>query len=372
MIPVFKPCFGEEELNALRQPFESGWIGLGPQTTLFEEKFAKYLGINHAAALNSCTAALHLAFEVIGVQGAEVITTPMTFVSTNHAIRYCGGEPVFCDIEEDTLSIDADKIEALITEKTKALVIVHFGGAPCDMEKILDICRRHNIVLVEDCAHACGGAYKGKNLGTFSKYGCFSFQAVKNLAVGDGGMLVTSDPLIDNKIRSLRWVGINKDTWSREEADTKNYSWFYSVDALGYKYHMNDIAASIGLVQLSKLETMNARRRAICCRYVEAFSEVEGIAVPRYRTGIDESACHNFVIRVEKRDWLNDELKKKGISTGVHYIPNNHYEMYKGFRGATPVADRVWKQILTLPVFPDLTDTQVDYIIKSIISLMRG
>jgi perosamine synthetase len=372
MIPVFKPCFGEDEINALREPFETGWIGLGPKTVAFEEAFAAYIGVNHAAALNSCTAALHLAFEIVDVKDAEVITTPMTFVSTNHAILYGGGTPVFCDIEEDTLSIDADKIEALITPKTKAVVIVHFGGAPCDMDKIVDICKRHNLALIEDCAHACGGSYKGKKLGTFGDIGCFSFQAVKNLAVGDGGMLVCNDPIIDTKTRSLRWVGINKDTWSREETDSKRYSWFYSVDALGYKYHMNDIAAAIGLVQLAKLETMNGRRRDICRRYAEAFAAVDGLGLPRYRTGIEESACHNFVIRTKKRDWLNSELKQRGISTGVHYIPNNHYDMYKPFGAPTPVSDAVWQELLTLPVYPDLTDEQLEYVVAAVVELMKA
>jgi perosamine synthetase len=366
MIPIFKPSYGEEELNALREPFETGWLGLGPKTTLFERQFADYLGARHAVGLNSCTAALDLAFKIIGVEGHEVISTPMTFVSTNHAILYNGGIPVFCDIEEDTLCIDAEKIEALITPKTKAVAVVHFGGVACDMEHILDICRRHNLILVEDCAHACGGKYRGRPLGTFSDYACFSFQAVKNLAVGDGGMLVTGDDEVNARARSLRWMGINKDTWAREDQDGKRYSWAYSVEELGYKFHMNDIAAAIGLVQLSKLEAMNARRREICRRYVEAFSGIEGISVPRYRTGLEESACHNFVIRTDKRDWLHSELQKLGISTGVHYIPNNQYAMYRDFRGTTPVAERVWLQLLTLPVYPDLTDAQLDYIIDSV------
>lgn len=372
MIPIFKPCYDEAELEALREPFETGWLGLGPKTALFEQKFAAYLGAKHAVALNSCTAALDLAFKIIGIEGSEVISTPMTFVSTNHAILYNGGTPVFCDIEEDTLCIDAGKIEALVTPKTRALAIVHFGGVACDMERILDICKRRNLVLVEDCAHACGGKYHGRPLGTFSDYACFSFQAVKNLAVGDGGMLVTGSDEINARSRSLRWMGINKDTWAREDPAGKRYAWAYSVDELGYKMHMNDISAAIGLVQLEKLETMNARRREICRRYVEAFSDIGEIAVPRYRTGIGESACHNFVIRTPRRDWLHDELQKLGISTGVHYIPNNHYAMYRSCRGATPVAERVWQQLLTLPVYPDLTDDQLKYVIDSVRKLMEG
>jgi len=367
MIPVFRPSFSEEEWLALKEPFESGWIGLGPKTAEFEKKFAEYIEVDHAVALNSCTAALHLALALCKVNGAEVITSPMTFVSTSHAILYNGGEPVFCDIEEDTLCINAEKIEELITPRTKAVLVVHYGGQPCDMDMIMDICRRHKLKLVEDCAHSCGGWHKDRRLGSFGDFGCFSFHAVKNLATGDGGMVTTNDSSADARLRTMRWVGINKDTWSRQDTENKKYSWFYNVEEAGFKYHMNDITAAIGLVQLSKLETMNERRRQICLRYSEVLKDVEWIKTPVYRTGIEESACHNFVIRTPLRDILNEELKKKGISTGVHYIPNNHYQMYKKCRGKTPVSDRVWRELLTLPVFPDLTDQDVDYIIESIL-----
>lgn len=369
MIPVFKPNFGKEEWLALRDVFESGWLGLGPKTEEFEKRFAEYIGVKHAIALNSCTAALHLALSLCEIKGSEVITTPMTFISTNHAILYNGGEPVFCDIEADTLCIDATKIEPLITKKTKAIVIVHYGGQACDMETIIEICNRYNLMLVEDCAHACGGSYKGKRLGSFGDFGCFSFHAVKNLATGDGGMITTDNPELNKKLRSLRWLGITKDTWSRQDLNGKRYSWYYFVEDLGFKYHMNDIASAIGLVQLSKLEASNARRREICLRYCEAFSDIGWIKIPRYRTGIDESSCHNFVIRTPIRDILNEELMKKGISTGVHYIPNNHYPLYKKFRGNTPVSDLVWKEILTLPVYPELKDEELEFIIRSIIEI---
>jgi perosamine synthetase len=372
MIPVFKPNYGEEEWMALRSVFESGWIGLGPKTEEFERRFAEYIGVKYAIALNSCTAALHLALFLCEIKGAEVITTPMTFISTNHAILYNGGVPVFCDIEEDTLCIDATKIESLITQKTKAIVIVHYGGQACDMDEILKICNKYNLKLIEDCAHACGGSYKGKKLGSFGDFGCFSFHAVKNLATGDGGMITTNNPESDKRLRSLRWLGITKDTWSRQDAEGNGYSWYYSVEEVGFKYHMNDIASAIGLVQLSKLEASNARRRQICLRYLKAFSDIKWIKVPSYRTGIEESSCHNFVIRTPFRDLLNEELTKRGISTGVHYIPNNHYPLYKKYHGKTPVSDLVWKEILTLPVYPELTDEEVDFIIKSVIEVGEG
>lgn len=364
MIPVFKPCYGKEELEALREPFETGWIGLGPKTKLFEEKFADYIGVKYAVATNSCTASLHLAMKVMGVEGNEVITTPMTFVSTNHSILYNSGIPVFCDICPDTLNIDHEKIEKLITNKTRAIVTVHYGGHACNMNVIKEIARKHNLVVIEDAAHGCGGEYEGKKLGSLGDIGCFSFHAVKNLATADGGMITTNDKEIYEKLLKLRWVGITKDTWSREDKDQR-YSWYYNVEEVGFKYHMNDINAAIGLVQLAKLDWMNDRRREITQKYNKAFAVLDWIETPPLKS-YAKSACHNYVIKTKERDKLNIFLKDKGITTGVHYIPNNHYDMYKNCRGETPVCEEVWLKLLTLPLFPDLTDEQVDIIIETI------
>lgn len=364
MIPVFKPCYGKEELEALKEPFESGWIGLGPKTKEFEKKFAAYIGVKYAVATNSCTASLHLAMRVMGVKNREVITTPMTFVSTNHAILYCSGNPVFADIYPDTLNINPERIKELITKKTSAIIAVHYGGHPCDMDVINEIAQRHGLVVIEDAAHACGGEYKGRKTGSLGDIACFSFHAVKNLATADGGMVTTNDPEIYSRLLKLRWLGISKDTWAREDKDNK-YSWYYNVEEVGYKYHMNDIAAAIGLVQLGKLDKMNDRRREITKKYNEGFTDLDWIEIPVVK-GYAKSACHNYVIKTEERDRLNSYLQDKGISTGVHYIPNNHYEMYKDCRGETPVCEDVWTKLLTLPLFPDLTDAQADMIIENV------
>lgn len=364
MIPVFKPSFGEEELEALRGPFQSGWIGLGPKTREFEERFAEYIGTKFAVALNSGTAALHLALKVIGIEGWEVITTPMTFISTNHAILYNNGIPVFADIEPDTLNIDPKEIKKQITSKTKAIIVVHYGGHACDMDPVLEIAKERNIWVIEDAAHGCGGEYKGQKLGSIGDIGCFSFHAVKNLSTGEGGMITTDDPELYGRLLKLRWMGISKDTWSREEKD-KKYSWYYNVEELGFKYHMNDIPAAIGLVQLKKLEGMNRRRREITERYNRGLKGLPWLETPTVKP-YAKSSHHNYVIKVEKRDQLNIYLQEKGISTGVHYIPNNHYEMYHQYRGETPIADSVWRTLLTLPLFPDLKDDEVDYIIQEI------
>ena len=366
MIPVFKPCYGEGELEALREPFRTGWLGLGPKTKEFEDKFAEYIGVSFSVGVNSATAALHLALKVMDVEGCEVITTPMTFVSTNHAILYANATPVFCDIEPDTLNIDANKIEALVTEKTKAIMVVHYGGYACDMDPILDIAKRHSLKVVEDNAHGCGGDYKKQKLGSVGDIGCFSFHAVKNLATGDGGMVTTDDPEIYERLKRLRWMGITKDTWNREEKDSKKYSWYYDVAELGFKYHMNDITASLGLVQLAKLDEMNSRRREISRIYTEALSEIGWIETPVIKDYMTRPAFHNYVIKTDYRDQLNDYLKAKGISTGVHYIPSNHYDLYCNSRGKTPISDKVWKRLLTLPLFPDLGSEDIKKIIGAI------
>jgi len=364
MIPVFKPSFGEEELEALREPFKTGWIGLGPKTREFEQRFAEYIGTRFAVAVNSGTAALHLALKVIEIKEMEVVTTPMTFISTNHAILYNGGIPVFADIEPDTLNINPVEIEKNITSKTKAIVVVHYGGHGCDMDPILEVAKKRSIWVVEDAAHGSGGEYKGQKLGSIGDIACFSFHAVKNMSTGEGGMITTDDPEIYGRLLKLRWMGITKDTWSREEKDRK-YSWYYNVEEVGFKYHMSDIAAAIGLVQLRKLEKMNLRRKEITERYNEGLKRLKWLEIPVIRPYAKPSH-HNYVIKIEKRDQLNIYLQEKGISTGVHYIPNNHYEMYHSFRGETPVSDSVWKRLLTLPLFPDLNGEEVNFIIKEI------
>ncbi len=365
MIPVFKPAYDNEELEALREPFASGWIGLGPKTRKFEEKFAQFISTKHAVGLNSGTAALHLAMQVMGVSGGEVITTPITFVSTNHAILYNNATPVFADVEEDTLNIDPLEIEKLITKQTKAIVAVHYGGHACQMDAIMDLAGKHKLKVIEDCAHSCGGRYNGQPTGSIGDVGCFSFHAVKNLACGEGGMITLNDQELDTRLRSLRWLGITKDTWDR--AKTEAYSWFYNVEEVGYKAHMNDIPAALGLVQLRKLEKLNERRRQIVKQYNTAFSEAEWLITPVEKS-YTRSALHNYVIKLEQRDKFVQYMADKGISTGVHYYPNHLYPVYKPYYRKLPVAESVWHKIVTLPLFPDLTQSQIDYIIETVLA----
>jgi perosamine synthetase len=365
VIPVFKPSFGDEEFTQVRQALESGWVGLGPKVAEFERRFAAYIGVPHGVGLSSGTAALDLAMRMAEVQEREVITTPLTFVSTNHAILYNGGIPVFCDIEPDTLNIDARKIEALVTPRTRAIMVVHYGGHACEMDAILEIAQRHRLVVVEDCAHATGGEYRGRRLGSLGDFACFSFHAVKNLAMGEGGLVTARREPDDALLRRLRWVGISKSTWDRSDQSSKRYSWYYDVAELGFKCHLNDIAAGIGLAQLDKLERTNARRRAITEAYNAAFKDLDWLETPVVKVYAG-SSYHNYVVRTSHRDRLHTHLAERGISTSVHYVPNHHYDLYKPFGADVPVCDEVWTRILTLPLFPDLAEVDVARVIEGV------
>ncbi|HEY3176828.1 MAG TPA: DegT/DnrJ/EryC1/StrS family aminotransferase [Candidatus Polarisedimenticolia bacterium] len=372
MIPVFRPSYGEEEVEAVRRVLASGWAGLGPETQRFEEAFGAYIGVPHALATNSCTAALHLAMIAAGVEGGEVISPSLTFVSTNHAILYAGARPVFADVEEETLTIDADAVERLITPRTRAITAVHYGGHPARMDRLREIASSRGISLIEDAAHACGAAFRGQKVGSLGDIACFSFHAVKNLATGEGGMLTFSRADLESRLRRLRWLGIDRSTYDRAGSG-RTYSWSYEVEELGFKYHMNDIPAAIGLVQLAKLETMNQRRRAIAALYDEAFQQCGGIRTPVTRDGV-VNATHNYVIRVdeERRQPLIDRLAQRGIAAGVHYIPNHLYALYAGDRCRLPVTERVFKTLVTLPLFPDMTQEQIERVIEAVRSFTQA
>lgn len=379
MIQVFKPSLGQDELNALAEIFKSGWIGLGPKTAEFENRFAEYVGAKYAVAVNSATAALHLACLALGIgPGDEVLVPTMTFVSTAHAPMYCGATAVFVDIDANTLNVDPKDVQRKITSKTKAIIPVHFGGHACPMEEIWEIASQHQLYVIEDAAHACGGDYKGQKIGGLAPtdFTCFSFQAVKNLPVGDGGMITTNRVELVQILNKLRWCGIDKSTWDRTEEVVMEqqagfrrfakYGWYYEVHELGYKFHMNDIAAVIGLEQLKKLDANNNRRRQIVETYNQAFKEIpwiERIVEKDYA----RSACHNYVIKTPYRDQLNIYLKDAGIATGVHYLPIHLQPYYRRLsKTSHPVAERIWTQLLTLPLYPSMTNDDVDYVITSV------
>jgi perosamine synthetase len=364
MIPVFRPSCSDAEIAAVTEALRSGWWGIGPKTAEFEKAFAHYLGVPESVGLNSATAALHLALKVLGVEGGEVITTPMTFISTNHAILYNGATPVFCDVEPDTLNIDPAWIERSLTPRTKAIMVVHYGGHPVDLDAIRGLAGARGIPVVEDAAHACGSRYKGRLIGSDAEMACFSFHAVKNLAMGEGGAIVARDAAHLKRIRHLRWMGINKDTWERA-ADGATYSWAYNVEEVGFKYHLSDISAAIGIAQLGRLEELNERRRAIVHRYDEAFAGLAWLTRP-VEKAYSTSSRHNYVVRVDRRDDFMKHLGARGVMTGMHYIPNHLYEMYRPYRRALPVVEREWQRVVTLPLFPSMTESEVGQVVDAV------
>jgi perosamine synthetase len=369
-IPVFKPKINKDAVfHELAEVFDSGWLTLGPKTRQFEEQFAKFVDARYAVALNSATAALQLSCCAINLnEGDEVILPALTFVATGLAPLYCHATPVFADIEADTLCIDPLDVERRITHRTKAIIPVHFAGHAARMADILTIARQYNLAVIEDAAHATGGSYKGRSLGTFGTTGCFSFQAVKNLTTGDGGMLVAEDEEIIDRVRRLRWFGISKETWER--TDHAAYSWDYSVDEIGFKFHMNDVIAAIGLAQLREVETDNATRRRIVEQYNTAFSEAGWLTIPVEKP-YAQSSWHAYVVKVPKRDELIRYLSQREITATVHYRPIHHYRVFGGIDANLPVTEREWTKLVTLPLYPDMTDDDIGRVIDGVLSFGR-
>lgn len=360
MIPLLRPSVTQAEIDAVVETLKSGWWGLGPKTAQFEKEFAAYIGVKHAIALNSATAALHLALEAMDLPAGEVIVPPITFVSTAWAVIYAGHKPVFADVDEKTLNISSESIEKAITPQTRAIIPVHYSGRPVDLAAI----EHFGLPVIEDCAHACGARYGGKPVGS-RNIGCFSFHAVKNLATGDGGMITTNDSALAQKLVPLRWVGIDKSTWVRAE---RHYGWDYHVISKGYKVHMNDLAASLGLAQLRRLDEMNRRRREIADIYRQELSNLDWLQLPEPSDETRESSWHCFAVRLERRDDFIKWLLDHEISAGVHYRPTYHHPAFKEFADPAdfPVAEREWQRLATIPLFSALTDSELDHIIATI------
>jgi perosamine synthetase len=356
MIPIFKPSYTNLERTYVNAVLESGWWGLGPMTERFEKKFAEYVGAKYAVAVNSATAALDLALRVHNIHDGEVIIPALTFVSDGLAALYSNNKVVFADINEDTLDIDWADVYQKVTKKTKAIIPVHYGGknAKVPNDYPIQYDGGQPIIVIEDAAHAAGS----KN--AFPNTTCWSFHAVKNLATGDGGMITTNDEEIYKKLIPMRWCGIDKSTWERSQ---KKYGWDYSIDTIGYKCHMNDITAALGLAQLERLEEMNGKRKLRVLQYLEELRNITWLKLPKWDTN---SSWHMFVVRIaeEDRNRFIDYMLAHGISVGVHYKPLNTYDIFP--KTKLPVTDRVWKTLVTMPLYPDLTDEDFNHIINTV------
>jgi dTDP-4-amino-4,6-dideoxygalactose transaminase len=374
-IPFALPDIGEEEISEVVDSLRSGWLTTGPKTKRFEQYFADFIGSGvEAIAVNSATSGLHLALEALGIgPGDEVITTVHTFTATAEVIRYLGANPVFVDINLATLNIDASKIEAAITPRTKAIMPVHFGGLACDMQSILTIAQKHQLKVVEDAAHAIPTTYQGKLIGSLdSDVTVYSFYATKTIATGEGGMLVTRNPEIAQRCRTMRLHGINRDAFDRYTS-TKP-SWYYEVVAPGFKYNMTDVAASLGIHQLKKAKTLQQQRAAIANRY-----NIELAGLPLHLPALpadgDIHSWHLYVIRLAdsvqvSRNNFIEQLAAKGIGCSVHYIPLHLHPYWRDTYNLCledfPQASYASERIVSLPIYTKMTEADQTHIIEII------
>lgn len=368
-VRLFKPSVGKDELESIQDSFNSAWLGLGPKVTEFERRWSGYIGSQESVGVNSCTAALHLALSAYRFpEGKKVLVPALTFAATAMAVLYNRLIPVFVDIDESTLGISLEDLERKVDKDCVAVMPVHFGGHPVPMDSLVSWAKSHGLKVIEDCAHSAGGKYKGKALGTWGDIGCFSFEEKKCMTTGDGGMISSDDPELLKPLRQSRWIGINKDTWERYEEselgrpDTN--SWYYEISDIGYKYNMNDLMASIGLVQLKKLDRMNQRREEILRQYLASIQDLAQIeaAFPYH---LQDSSYWAYMVRVQNRESFIEHMRDHGIATSVHYMPLPKQPLFMKYPAETPVADKVWKELVTLPLFPDLTAEEIEYVIAS-------
>ena len=357
-IKLFDPHYGKAEEKAILKVLKSGYwasgSGLG-NVEYFERNVKKYLKSKNCIAVNSGTAALNLALSLIDIKNKEVILPSLTFVSTAHAIKVNGGIPKFVDVDSKSLCIDTNKIEAAITKKTRAILPVHFGGTPCNLDKIISLCKKFNLELVEDAAHAIGTTYRNKKIGTHGTAVCFSFHPVKNLAMPMGGLISINHPN-HKKLRIIlearRWSGIT----NRKDTD-------YDIKELGWNYYMNEFSAAIGLVQLKKLDKLNRIRHTICKSYHKKINVEQKMPISL------DSSYHFYWILVKNRKNFRENMSKYGIETGTHYKPVHQMSMYKQ-KKHLPVTEKIGETIVTLPTSPNLNKRQIDFIIESVNKLL--
>ncbi len=371
------PYIGSEEIEAVRETLESGWIGTGPRVSQFEDAFARYIGANHAVALNSCTACLHLALLTVGIKpGDEVITTPLTFAATANAIIHAGAVPVFVDVDRSTMNIDPSAIERAITPRTRAILPVHFAGRPCDMDAIGRVAREYGLIVVEDAAHCIEGWYRGRKIGTISPVTCFSFYVTKNMTTAEGGMFCTHDPELAARTKMYGLHGLSQDAWKRfSDSGYKHYEVVFP----GFKYNMTDIAAALGLCQLPRVERWLTRREEIWAQYDEAFAGLP-CWTPAPAEPETRHARHLYTLLVDcgsldiSRDEIMTELHRKGIGTGVHYRSLHLHPYYRerfGFQAEDfPNAAWISERTISLPLSAKLSDENVQYIIQEVKGLL--
>lgn len=370
-VPLADIDFGIEEEQAVQRVVRSRWLSMGEETQQFETEFAAYLGVKHAIAVANATAALHLACVAAGVgAGDEVIVPSLTFVATANAVRYTGARPVFADIESlDWLTISPDAIERCISDRTKAILVVHYGGYACDMPLILEIARKRNLVVLEDAAHAIGSQLDGRKLGTWGKIGCFSFFSNKNMTTGEGGMLVTDDDETAARLRILRSHGMTSLSWDRH----KGHAWTYDVVDLGYNYRIDEIRSALGRVQLRKLPRNNQRREHLAGLYRDLLTQCAPTIYVPFHEQRGLSSYHILPVLLPpgvNRIQFMEGMKSQGVQTSIHYPPIHHFRIYQDeahqLTDALIATEQVGEREVTLPLYPGMSDHDVEFVVEAV------
>jgi dTDP-4-amino-4,6-dideoxygalactose transaminase len=384
-LPFAKPDLDGSELNLVREVLDSGWLTTGAMTHRLEQEFAARVGAACAVAVNSCTAALHLALEAIGITSEdEVITSPYTFASTAEVVRYFGARPRFVDVQSDTLNIDPAGVAAAIGPRTRAILPVHVAGHPADLGALDELAAAKGLALVEDAAHALPATYRGTTIGArrpglaaCPHLTCFSFYATKTMTTGEGGMICTDDDSLAERCRLMSLHGITKDAWSRY---TREGSWYYEIVRPGYKYNLTDVAAALGVAQLARLDAMTQRRAEVATRYSEAFAAVPQVEIPAAHPDVDH-AWHLYMLRLVldglsiDRARFIEELRDRNIGTSVHFIPLHLHPYYRDKYGLKPedfpVASREYQREVSLPIYSAMTDRDVRDVIEAVTDVAR-
>jgi dTDP-4-amino-4,6-dideoxygalactose transaminase len=372
-VPFHRPSIGEEEISEVVDTLRSGWLTTGPKVERFQQEFAKAVNARHAIAVNSATAALHLALEAIGVgPGDEVIIPAYTFAATGEVVTYLGARPVLADCREDTLNIDAGTIESQLTSRSKAILPVHIAGQACDMEPILELARARGLGVVEDAAHALPASYKGRPVGAIGDITAFSFYATKTLTTGEGGMATTERDDYAARMKLMSLHGLSGDAWKRY---TARGHWYYEITDFGFKYNLTDVAAAIGLRQLERLGVFQQRREQIARMYNDSFGELDTCFTPR-DAGFGTHAWHLYILELNLpaltagRNDVLDSLRRKGVGTSVHFMPLHLHPIYQrlyGYQpGDFPTAEAVFARACSLPIYPAMTDRDVAHVIEAV------
>jgi len=383
-IPYGHQWVDNYDIKELVAVLQSGWITQGPKVKEFEDAFCKYTGAKYAVVVSSGTAALHIACLAAGIKaGDEVITSPITFVASANCVLYCGGKVVFADIQGDTINIDPKEIKRKLTKKTKAIIPVHFAGYPCDLEDIYAIAKKHNLIVIEDACHALGAEYKGSKIGSckYSDMTVFSFHPVKSITTGEGGIVLTNNKRLYEKLLMLRNHGITKDpakfTINHNLLTINDYGdWYYEMQELGFNYRITDFQCALGLSQLKKIDRFIQRRREIVKIYSKKLSKIDGIILPTEKPYV-KSSWHIYYIRLknsQRRKEVFEKLRKQGLGVQVHYIPIHLQPYYKenfGYKeGDYPKAENYYKSVITIPLYASLNKQQIRYIINEIMKIV--